>query len=414
MTRRRTRILRLSVGLLFWAGLLAWAGAAVGGTEIGRRVLDRGLAQLTREPSRRTVGFPASAPVAAGAALRIEVGGHLLQAGEVLAVRRDGDGLLAEVALYPDFAERTGDGGRLVAYTTRGDIAWILATLFPAELREEVRRIFLARWESERGRLLGDLRPGLERLAGEVAGALREDLPRVLEDNDREFEALAAVLRERGWEAHAERVVREEIWPSLRDRATPLVTEIGEEMIAAFPVGSAAWDLFVDKLPFSEERRVRERLRGFAQREAIPILRSHEGDFRAIASEVLREAVDDPEIRRAVGLAAEEIAADPRFRDALAAILRNWVVENDRVAGILGSIWTRPDLRDPLQGFLERLTPEIHRIANRVVLDEEGRGINPELARVLRRKILREDERWILVAPEAGATDWRGEDGGVR
>ena len=58
---------------------------------------------------------------------------------------------------------------------------------------------------------------------------------------------------------------------------------------------------------------------------------------------------------------------------------------------------------DRFHALLEALGPTLNRAANRILLDESGRAINPDLARVLRTQVLWKDACWILVDPGRGA-----------
>lgn len=417
MHARLRTSLRLIAGGAFWvlAGLLAVRGLAA--TELGRSISERLRAHVVEAPRTLEIDFPASARLAAGAPVRIERGRALVQVGTVRSLSDEREGIRrAEILLFPDFEVAAASGGTFLAHETDGDIEWILRTLLPEEVQAKMQATFRRRWDREHAGLLRDLEPGLSRLAEDLTVALRDDLDRVMRTHDADFRRLGEVLMERGWDGPVEDAVRERVWPRLRERATPLIAEVGNEMIDAFPVGSTAWDLVVDKLPFSEERRVRERLRRFADKTAIPILERREADFRRVALEVLDESTRDPEIRASLGEAARRVAEDARFRSAILSILRTWVVQNDRVATIARGLWDRDDLREPVLRFLRRFEPDIHRLANEIILDDDGRGLDPELARVLRRKIMRDDQRWILFRPSTPdePRTFRGVDGGVR
>jgi hypothetical protein len=420
--RRLATPLRATVGILFWIALGTLGYRGLRETDLGREVSARLGTHFRAQPEVIEVRFPRAATLRTGAAVRLESEEGFVQVGAVEALRDAENGQVAKIRLFPDFAEEFESGGRFLAHETRGDIAWILKTLFPAEMQERLKETFRRRWERHQDELLRELQPGLTRLTEDLTAALRDDLDRVIRERDADFRVLGEVLVEKGWEGPIEEAVRDEIWPQLRERAEPLIADIGDEMIAAFPVGSAAWDLFVDKLPFSEERRIRERLRRFADEKALPILERREPEFRQVALEVMRKSAANPRVRDALGQAAEKVARDPRFRDALLSVLRAWVAENEGVAKLLREIPNREDLRAPMLRFLRRFEPDIHRLANEVVLNEAGDGIDPELARVLRRKILRDDERWLSFEPRApqdaeevpAARVFLGEAGGTR
>ena len=172
-------------------------------------------------------------------------------------------------------------------------------------------------------------------------------------------------------------------------------------------------------MPFTGQDKVERRVREFLVEKATPIVSGKGPELRRAANEVLREAAADERTLAAIDRAVRDIGGDPRFREAMRSVLDTWLIDNPRVREVITSAWSRPDLRGPAERFLSRLEPDVHRIANGIVLNAERDGINPDLARVLRRKILRENESWVLLELDDSATSaapdhFTGIDGGVR
>ena len=127
--------------------------------------------------------------------------------------------------------------------------------------------------------------------------------------------------------------------------------------------------------------------------------------------------IDHPRILR--HLARFPPKRDERFKDASRRIVDTWVIKNDALKELIAGVWERPELRSPIERFIETLEPDIKAIANMILLDDKRKGLNPDLARVLRRKLLREDEDWVLLElvddPDHKPFDVLvGFDGGVR
>jgi hypothetical protein len=100
--------------------------------------------------------------------------------------------------------------------------------------------------------------------------------------------------------------------------------------------------------------------------------------------------------------AATDVFADPRFRDAMRSIIETWTTSNPRVLDLLKDGLARSDIRGPIEKFFDVREDDVHDIANLILLDDRGYGISPDLARVLRRKVLGESRAWIWLVPGDG------------
>lgn len=415
----RVRAARIIAGVIFWAVAAAGARIALRTTDPDGAVTTRVVDYLSREPRIFEVSFPASAPIGRANTVRIDRDGELFSAGFVVSVEERDGARLARIAVFPELADDVSASTRFVSYRTDGGVAWVMKTLLSETRLDEIRGIAKRRWDREKDRLMVELQPGLVRLGEDVIAVLREDFPRVLDERRDEFSTLATVMRERGWEDNFEGVFNEVLWPKFRDRSLPMLQDVGDEIVSEFPLWAISWAYVVETLPFTNNDRVEERVREFLVEKATPIIAKRAPQLREAAGEVMREAAADERTLDAVNQAVLDIGADPRFREAMRAVLDTWLIANPRVKEIISGLWRRPDLRRPAERFLGRLEPDVHRIANGIVLNAERDGINPDLARVLRRKLLREDESWVLIefagpSDEALPTRLSGEDGGVR
>ncbi|MCB9832773.1 MAG: hypothetical protein H6807_09885 [Planctomycetes bacterium] len=414
------KALRILLGASFWAlvGLLLVRGFRDQGllAETSRRLRSHALA----EPPRFTARFPAGSPLAPGNPLRIRVENGFFAAGRIEEVGAPENGLVpVVVSIFPEYADRLGPDTRLIAARTSGDISWVVQTLLPDSRRDYIQAQLRGRWHDEKDDLLQLLKPGLKRLSADSFELLRRRLPLVVAAHRAEVDQIMEVLRERGWHGELEEVFNQVVWPLVEQRSLGLLEAIGNELVEELPVWSMSWSYVVQSMPFGSKDRLEKRLRAFLQEDAVPIVKKHGPEFEAMAREVLNETSHDERTRAATGRALTAISEDPRFNQALERLLEALVVEDQEVRAFGATIWQRADLREPLEDFLGRFEPEIKRIANSLLLDESRRGINPDLARVLRRKLLREDEDWVLLDPGAAGPGpvpavLPGENGGIR
>ncbi|MEE9394180.1 MAG: hypothetical protein V3W41_16905 [Planctomycetota bacterium] len=420
-TKSPWRRLRAAAGVLIWTALVGGGLTTLRQSEKHSLALARMGQQLVGSLEVIEIRFPLATGLGRGSRLRVEQGESLFQAGEVLSWREDSGEKVARVSVYPEYRQWLGEGAGFIAYETSGDIAWIIKTLFPPRVRQEILELLTKRWKEQRDTLLRRLGPGLIRLGDDLARALRDDFKKIVAEHRDDLDIMGRVLRERAWDGHIEKNFQEEIWPIVQERATPLVVQISEELIEAFPLFDFSWSYLLQKVNLSGSGRVQAELREFMTKKGVPILKSHDKQFREAAIQALKEVAASDHTRRAFERAFHDVSHDDRFREALTRVLSKWLLENEAVREIMSGLWDRDDLRRPLERFMDRLTPDIHRIANSIVLNDAGDGIDPELARVLRRKILREDERWILLDPspqELGKDDkppsFKGRIGGIR
>ncbi len=413
------RLARTSAGVLVWLALIVAVAAGFRSEGLLAETGSRLATHVGSEPPRFPARFPAGSPLAVGNPLRIRVENGFFAAGRVESVREDDEGLLAEVSIFPEYAERVGPDVRLTAARTSGDISWIVQTLLPDSRREFIEAQLKGRWSRERDDLLEILKPGLKRLSTDSFELLRLRLPVVLAENRDEVDLIMEVLREKGWHGELEGVFNDVVWPAVERRSLPILETIGNELVDEIPVWSMSWSYLVQSMPFGSKDRLEKKLKEFLQEDAVPIVQKHGPEFEEMAREVLNEATRDERTRAATGRALTAISEDPRFNDALERLLEALIVRDPEVRAFTADVWKRPDLRDPLEDFLGRFEPEIKRIANSLLLDESRRGINPDLARVLRRKLLREDEDWVLLEPGSRAEGpppaiLPGVNGGIR
>ena len=92
---------------------------------------------------------------------------------------------------------------------------------------------------------------------------------------------------------------------------------------------------------------------------------------------------------------ATELAQDPKARALVRTILKETLVDNEKLRTVWGEVWSSEEANRALDMAGDRLEPVVRSIGDELFGSEET-GINPDFARVLRSQILRKDRQWIV------------------
>jgi hypothetical protein len=308
----------------------------------------------------------------------------------------------ALLTVYPEEADALREGAGLRAYTVPTTAAWVARTLVPPERLAEIRDRVARFWETEGVALRVAVWPHLRQGLLDTLSLYEQELPKALARHADRWEALLV--------RHRDGVVREELVPALREvtfvlaekRFGPLLDTVGKELWEALPVWGLGWRAVWEKVPFTSEGQVRDRFAQYLEDDAKPILAAHAGEAAEIAGEVLRESLEDPRVRGALGAVFREFFTDPELGALLKQLFRDLVVENEEFHTLWRRRW-ESGLSAAMSDAAARLEPLISRVVDSVVLTRDRSSLNPRLTRVLRTRVLRKDCRWVLLTPGAGA-----------
>jgi hypothetical protein len=205
----------------------------------------------------------------------------------------------------------------------------------------------------------------------------------------------------------------------MEEQVAPVISRVGDEIIAEAPVWSLYWAYLRQRVSSdSKANHLQKRIGEFLSEKAVPIIQRHSPEFREAVSAMLLDTISNESVQRALRESVVGTASDPQFQEALNRVLEQWVLKSARVQEVLEAALSRPDVKEPLSRIMDSFERDVHHIANLILLNDTHDGINPDLARVLRNRLLREDEAWVLLVSGEGAP-WNGEilsgkDGGTR
>lgn len=416
---RRTH--RVLVGGLIWVGALAGVAAAARAhgpdvTEpagrIGRWMLRPARTVEARLDGPLAVGDPVlderRKPIGRIVAVVDPQGRSLAATWETAAAGVTSSTLFAVTVAFDPEVEVPADP-RLVSHAVaRNDGRWILRTLLPEHKRQALfaeLRAFLAENEAE---VQGFLRPLAEDAIGHGMLVLEQNLSKALEARR---DAIQALLDEHRVMVKNDLlpVLKRRLGPSAKQKAQPLLRDIGRELWDQLPMWSLGWSAFVDQIPGTSRNRMDAWWAEFVENKAIPILREHEDELMKALEELIEEGARDPEVRAALGAATRRLAADPRFKAIMRGVIEDALVKPFDMRELVERLMADPGHQARFKRLESLFAPGLQRIGRRLTVDPETGRIDPDLARVLRRVVFNKDARWVEIqADDEAAEQARG------
>ena len=319
--------------------------------------------------------------------------GRTRQVGAVGAATESPDGWQLQLEWYD--AEIHPDECQMFQHHATGRLTEVVATLMPTEKRERIKRR-IADAMSQHG----------ERLSQTFVPLVQKTLTQSLPIIEEEFRASVARHRDsidRAAQSWNVQIVEKRLIPLAKKEILPIVRKHGER--PAETIGREIWDraslwrfgwrALYDKTPLPKRDLVREEWQRFVEQEAVPVLESHMDEVVVAIQRSMQDIAANDAIRDELGEVAEEIAADPQTRQIVQTLLKETIIENDRLKLVWRDVWTSNEAQRAFDVAGESLEPIVRKIGDEIFGSEEL-GIDPDFARVLRSQILQKDRRWII------------------
>ena len=190
--------------------------------------------------------------------------------------------------------------------------------------------------------------------------------------------------------------------PIVRDHGEPVAEQIGRELWDRASIWRFGWRAVYDKSPLPRKDLVQDEWTRFVDDEAVPVFESHMDDIVLTVQRIISDVAANESVRSELAQVAGGIASDPKARQLVRDILKETLVDNQRLQEVWGSVWTSEKAERALDLAGDRLEPVVRQIGDDLFGSQEE-GINPDFARVLRNQILRKDRRWIVLQPTPSA-----------
>lgn len=390
---------RAWLGLAFVSAVVAVAGVRLadvpGVGTLANRLVDHASGRM----ATATVEFETRPPIETGDPIySVENEAFALQ-GRVVSVSGSAP-YVVEITLDPSLARRYGPGTRMVAMHPDGDLAWVLKTLVPPDLRNDVLADLGEIWQRQRAETFEALRPHVVALAGDLGSILGEAFPRALQQNDDERRAFFAAFRSQVFEPDLKPVLEREFLARLEEKLGPLAGEMGAEIWAQVSLGdimSLGWIATKDVFGAADKREMARKLSVLLERKALPVFKKHAPTAFRESMAAVSEGLEEPEVQRAFDQALKSTLALPEFQRFIAAVVDTWLVKNPELHERLVEAFESDELRAPLQNLWKAAEPELEKALTEILTRPDREGMDHQLVRVLRRVVLKKDESYLVI-----------------
>lgn len=326
--------------------------------------------------------------------------------GHVVSLATEGATARATLSIDPSLRRRLREGARAVAMEPDFDLGWVLRTLVPPGLREEILDELGVVWEQRRNETLAALKPPLLALLGDVTQVLARTLPQVIARHEAGREAFTAAFRNEIYATSLEPALKADLYPRLEERLGALAGEIGSEIWEKVTVGdmlAVFWSATRESVGASDKDEMARRLRALLERKALPVVRARGPDIWNTAVSAVGEALRQPSVRDAVDRSAWAVVEHPAFQGWIGAILDEWLLRNPELSARFDEALRSRAIREPLGALYKAAEPLLERSLEEVLTRPDRKGMDHQLVRVLRHLVLKKDYRYVLIVDGGGA-----------
>ena len=395
---------RAWLGLAFSIACATLVFTAVNSSPGAGTLADRMVDHLTGRMSELQASFPQRPDLRPGDPVYTVEEQAFALVGRVQEISDDSP-TLVRLAVDPMVPRLLGAGTRAEAMTPDQDLAWVVRTLVPPEMRGRLLVELRRTWENEREETLARLRPALMALLDDLTGVLGETLPDVIEKNRPEIERVLALLRDEVYPEELKPVI-DSVWvPLMQEHLGRTASEIGKEVGERIGWGDLAgvvWTTLKRKVGLGKDDEVKKELEELLRNAALPVFKEKAKQLAAGAYKATVETVARDEVRQALEKAARRIGGHPAFKDLLKRINRDWLVDNKRLRDRLNAALADREIKKIADDLWKKVEPTFEKTLQEMLTRSDGQGMNHRLVRVLRRVVLKKDERYVLLVPGNG------------
>ena len=399
-------MVRIIIGMSIWLLLLGGGGATL--------VLHRNDPGL--EPGRRLLRFlheeAVSVPVDLAGAVDVKAGTHVLirdpdqflrRVGSITRVVKGGEKTRLSLEIYPEHGALLTTDVKVTYFTVPGTASWIVKTLIPRDRVRGIQDLWEAFYARERVAITAELWPAVKESLREIFKFYEKEIPLVIHNNRPELDALIEKHRRGAYDREFMPAVQDVAWNLARERFRPLLEEVGSELWKRLPVWGLSWRYVYEYVPFTSEEHVNQRFREFLDRDAVPLMKSRTREVVSLLGGIVKDTFRDPRVTASLKNLVREVSEDPQVLHMFKKLTSELILKNDRLLVLVRERWEEKGLKKVISSVGERFEPLVHDAVNSIVLDEDGKSLNPRLAQVLRSRVLKKDRAWILVEPGTGS-----------
>ena len=193
-------------------------------------------------------------------------------------------------------------------------------------------------------------------------------------------------------------LARQEIMPIVKKHGRPTAEKVGQEIWERASLWRFGWRAVYDRTPLPEQNLLNEEWQRFVQKDVGPVLERNMDDIVAAVQKILVETAANPAVRGELADVASDIAQDPEAQQLVKAILKETLVDNQRLHQVWSDVWKSDEARRAIDLASRRMEPVLRQIGDELFGTQEE-GIDPAFALVLRNQIFGKDRRWIIALP---------------
>ncbi len=294
------------------------------------------------------------------------------------------------------------DQCQLYQYRTTGNLQEVVATMLPPEKRTRIEERLASAMSNHGDDLSAVFVPLVQQSIKRSMPVIEVEFRRAVENNRAQIDALADRWNDEIVSQRLIPLARREIMPIVQQHGQPPAEQIGREIWNRASLWRFGWRAVYDKTPLPDRGLLQEEWKRFVQSEAVPVIEDKMDDIVTATQRILADVATNKAVRQEMAAVAEDLANDPDARELVRKILKETLVENERLRAVWSEVWTSQEANEAIELAGDRLEPVVRQIADDLFGSEE-KGIDPNFARVLRSQILRKDRRWI-VAWHTGTT----------
>ncbi len=284
---------------------------------------------------------------------------------------------------------------RLVQYQNSGRLEDVVSTMLPPEMRLQIQQRLAAAMSVHGDELAAAFVPLVQASLRRSLPVIEEEFRVAVERHRDEFNQLGQQWNDEVVEQRLIPLARREILPIVREHGEPTAEQIGRELWDRASLWRFGWRAVYDKSPLPRKDLLQEEWERFVDEEAIPVFEHHMDDMVVAVQRIVTDVASNDAVRDELADVAGEIASDPQSRLLVRQILKESLIDNDRLREVWSRVWTSEEARSALDLAGDRLEPVVRQIGDDLFGTQEE-GINPNFARVLRNQILGKDRRWIV------------------
>ncbi len=300
------------------------------------------------------------------------------------------------VAEFYSSAPELTPNTELQFYETPSSLEWVIATMLPQHKRQEIANLMAGSLEIHQEKLWRDLQPIIARVLNESQGIIQQDLRRAIANRSEAFSRISTKYQQSFIDKKLIPVFEREVWPIVREEASPLMDEIGSELWAQASIWRLSWRYLYDISPLPQKDLTKKEFGRFVEDKGIPLVKQYLPAIMKVQQRIFHRVANNQNVAQVFREGFSEITNDREIKNLLNEIFQDVFVNNLRLQETWTRAWESQEMRQVMQDANERLGPTVTQIGE-AMFGNPKKEITPEFSEVLRSRVLFKDSRWLVL-----------------